>query len=130
MVPLVEHLRAAPGAVGLITSVSGILTKTGASLWSARPFAGGFRATDVTDVATERTGVLPLLPDATGPATVVGATVLYDGDAPSRAVAVVDVGGGRTVARSADASVVREMTEIDPVGRPVMVTAPGEFGPA
>lgn len=130
MVPLVERLRAAPGAVGLITSVSGVLTKTGGSLWSARPFAGGFRAADVSDLAAERTGVLSLLPDATGAATVVGATVVYDGDSPSRAVAIVDVDGGRTVARCADASIVREMTEVDPVGRPVVVTAPGEFGPA
>jgi acetyl-CoA C-acetyltransferase len=130
MVPLVERLRAAPDAVGLITSVSGILTKTGGSLWSARPFKGGFRSLDVTEVAAERTGVLTLLPDATGAGTIVGATVLYDGDAPSRAVAIVDVEGGRTVARAVDVSMVREMTEVDPVGRPVAVTAAGEFGPA
>ena len=116
------------GALGLITSVSGLLTKPGASLWStaepAEPVPGrrrdrrGARAT---------TAEVPLLPDATGPATVAGCTVLYQDGGPDRAVAIVDVEGGRTIAVCRDADVTGDMVSSDWVGRRVTVDAPGIF---
>jgi acetyl-CoA C-acetyltransferase len=127
LVPLVGRLRQQPAAIGLITSVSAILTKPGASLWSATPPAGGFRATDVTEEANARTEVLELLPDATGPATIVADTVVFAGAEPSRALAVLDVDGGRTIARCNDVSTASAMTESDWVGRAVRVIAPGVF---
>ncbi len=127
LVPLVGRLRDAPGDTGLITSVSAILTKPGASLWSASPPPGEFRATEVTKEAKARTKVLDLLPDATGPATIVANTVVFTGEEPSRAVAVLDVEGGRTVARSTDVGIASAMTGSDWVGRRVRVVAPGTF---
>jgi acetyl-CoA C-acetyltransferase len=126
LVPLVRRLRDRPGETGLITSVSAMLTKPGASLWSTDP-PTAFRSTDVTDEAKSRTEVLDLLPDATGPATIVAATVVFAGAEPSRAVAVLDVDGGRTVARAVDADVAAAMAESDWVGRSVRVVAPGTF---
>jgi acetyl-CoA C-acetyltransferase len=127
LVPLVGRLRAQPAATGLITSVSAILTKPGASLWSATPPAGGFRATDVTEEAKARTEVVDLLPDATGPATIVADTVVFERAEPSRVVAVLDVEGGRTIARCTDRGIASAMTESDWVGRAVRVTTPGVF---
>ena len=66
MVPLVRRLREAPGEIGLSTSVSGMITKPGASLWSTSPPVDGFRSFDVTEDAIARTEVRELLPDATG----------------------------------------------------------------
>jgi hypothetical protein len=106
--------------------VSAMLTKPGASLWSSDP-PNAFRSTDVTNEAKSRTEVLDLLPDATGPATIVAGTVVFAGPEPSRAVAVLDVDGGRTVARSTDADVASAMTESDWVGRAVRVVTPGTF---
>lgn len=126
LVPLVGRLRDQPGETGLITSVSAMLTKPGASLWSSAP-PTAFRATDVTNEAKSRTEVLDLLPDATGPATIVADTVVFVGAEPSRAVAVLDVDGGRTIARCTDADVVSAMTESDWVGRAVRVVTPGTF---
>jgi acetyl-CoA C-acetyltransferase len=126
LVPLVRRLRDGPGETGLITSVSAMLTKPGASLWSTEPPAA-FRSADVTNEAKSRTEVLDLLPDATGPATIVAGTVVFAGAEPSRAVAVLDVEGGRTVARCFDAEVASAMTESDWVGRAVPVVAPGTF---
>ena len=131
MVPLVRRLRDAPDERGLVTSVSGMITKPGASIWSAMPpGADGFRSFDVTAEATARTAVHALLPDAVGPAVVATHTVVYDGGEPARAVAVLDVDGGRTIARSGDADVVVDMTETDWVGRPVQVVGPGAFAAA
>jgi acetyl-CoA C-acetyltransferase len=129
LVALVRRLRAAPGERGLITSVSGLLTKPGASLWTTTAPAAGFRAFDVTADAEERTAVLPLLPDATGDATIAGHTVLFDRGLPSRAVTIVDVAGGRTVARCSQVDVATALSTEDWVGRPVRVTEPGVFAP-
>lgn len=126
LVPLARRLRDAPGEIGLITSVSAMLTKPGASLWSTEP-PTAFRSADVTDEAKSRTEVLELRADATGPATIVAATVVFAGAEPSRAVVVLDVEGGRTVARCMDADVASAMSQTDWVGRPVRVVAPGEF---
>jgi acetyl-CoA C-acetyltransferase len=128
MVPLVRRLRESPDARGLSTSVSGMITKPGASIWSVTPPTDdGFRRVDVTAAATARTAVHEQLPDAVGPAVVAAHTVVYDGGEPARAVAILDVEGGRTVARSGDADVVTAMTETDWVGLPVDIVAPGAF---
>jgi acetyl-CoA C-acetyltransferase len=128
LVALVEGLRATPGSVGLITSVSGFLTKPGASLWSTAEPDTGFCAFDVTDTATARTEVVPLLPDATGPATVVGHTVVFDRGEPSRAIAIVDVEGGRTIARCTDdGDLLRSMIRDDWIGRRVDMPSAGRF---
>ncbi len=51
--PFVRRLREDPDERGLTTSVSGMITKPGASIWSATPPSrGGFRSLDVTEVAT------------------------------------------------------------------------------
>lgn len=130
MVPFAGRLREQPEATGLITSVSGMLTKTGGSIWSATPPDEGFRSTDVSEAARAATAVLPLLPDAVGLGTIVGGTVLFVEGVPARAAAIVDVDGGRTIARCHDPSVAQAMTDSDWVGRKVEVIAPGEFAPA
>ncbi len=117
MVPLVRRLRESPGELGLSTSVSGMITKPGASLWSTTPPAESYRSADVTGEAVARTEVRELLPDATGPATVAAHTVVFDGGAPVCVVAILDIDGGRTVARSGDAAIASSMTEADWVGR-------------
>jgi acetyl-CoA C-acetyltransferase len=127
MVPLVRRLRDEPAEMGLVTSVSGVLTKAGGSTWSATPPAGAFHGVDVSAEAAASTVAHALLPDATGHATVVAPTVVHDGGVPARAVAVLAVEGGRTVARSDDAEIVGSMTESDWVGRSVRVVSPGAF---
>ena len=127
MVPFARQLRDRPDATGLVTSVSGMLTKPGGSTWSATPPPAPFRATDVSAAAEAATAVRPLLPDATGAGVIAGGTVLFGEGGPVRAIAVVTVDGGRTIARSTDAAVAASMAETDWIGRAVTVTAPGEF---
>jgi acetyl-CoA C-acetyltransferase len=127
MIPFARQLRERPDATGLVTSVSGMLTKPGGSTWSASPPTEQFRATDVTAAAEVATAIHPLVPDATGAATVVGGTVLFGEGEPARAIVVATVDGGRTIARSTDAAVAASMAETDWIGRSVTVTAPGEF---
>ncbi|WP_083418079.1 acetyl-CoA acetyltransferase [Pseudofrankia sp. BMG5.36] len=90
-------LRAAePGAHGLVTCVSGMVTKQAGLLWSASPPSTGFRAEDVSvDVRAAET-TLPLVdepPDGTGAGVVAGFTVACEQGAPVQALAVVTLGG-------------------------------------
>ena len=54
MAKMVQVLRDDPGSVGLVTSISGMITKHGASLWSTRPPEGRFEAADVSAEAAAR----------------------------------------------------------------------------
>ena len=96
---MADVLREDAGSVGLVTSVSGMLTKVGLGVWSTRPPGGGFRAVDVSAEVAAATAVRPVDPSLEGPATVVGATLVHDGGVPSQGVAVVEADDGvRTVA--------------------------------
>ena len=53
--------------------------------------------------------------------------VVFDGGEPARAVAILDVDGGRTVARSGDLELATSMTEVDWVGRTVRIVDAGSF---
>lgn len=123
---MVEVLRAEPGSTGLVTAVSGMLTKPAAGLWStARPEVP-FRHLDVSDAARAATATRPLDPDATGPATVVGATVVHERGVPARTVAVAELADGRrTVAVDRDADAAAARGDQDLVGGSITITAPG-----
>jgi acetyl-CoA C-acetyltransferase len=125
---LVQALRQQPGATGLVTAISGMMTKPGGSLWSTEPPSRPFAALDVTDAARADTVGCPLDPDATGPGRIVGATVVHDRGEPVRAVAVVDMPrGSRTVAVCAELDVARAMAAGDWGGRSVQVATAGRF---
>lgn len=113
MVAVVGRLRslAAEGrtARGLVTSISGMLTKPGAMTLrnatdhvgadgsmtrdsvtaGAGPASAPFEALDVTDEAIRRTAAVEVRADLAGPATVVGATVVPTFEGGHRVVAVV-----------------------------------------
>jgi acetyl-CoA C-acetyltransferase len=121
VVTLARQLREEPTALGLSTSVSGMLTKPGAGLWSATPPAAAFQHDDVTEAARMVTGTKPLAPDATGPGSIAGATVLHGADGPRATVAIVDLpDGSRTVAVGAVGAPVD-------AGDPVTLVAPGAY---
>jgi acetyl-CoA C-acetyltransferase len=118
LVKLTAGLRTDPGSVGLVTAVSGILTKQGVSLWSSRPPERDFRFFDVSEAAAREQAPLPLLERYDGPARVAGYTVLFEGERAARAVFVCDTGDGRrTLAASDDPALARLGTEQELCGR-------------
>jgi hypothetical protein len=58
---------------------------------------------------------------------VVGATVIPDRSGELTTVAIIEVSGVRTVAQSFDRSLGEVFLTTDPVGRVVVVDAPGSF---
>ena len=109
-VKMAQLLRQNPAETGLVTTVSGMLTKQGCALWSATPGAGDWACADVTERVRELSEVCELVADYQGEGTVAGYTVLYQGLEPWRAVAVFDLPGGqRTVAYSEDEQMLQQM---------------------
>jgi acetyl-CoA C-acetyltransferase len=109
-VRMAQLLREQPRELGLVTTVSGMLTKQGVAVWSAEPGAEGWGFDDVTEQVRQASDIRELVADYQGSATVAGYTVLYQGDQPWRAVAVFDLPGGeRTAAYSEDPDIIQAM---------------------
>ncbi|MFF7247195.1 hypothetical protein ACFZBU_25200 [Embleya sp. NPDC008237] len=110
--------RVRAGGDGLVTSVSGMVTKQAGALWSDRPPADGFRAIEIRAELPSR----PVDPDYAGPAEVVGCTVAFERGEPAIAIAVVEgTGGVRSVATSTHPDVLASMRTDTWVGRSVHV---------
>lgn len=110
-------LRDGKGRKGLVSSVSGVLTKQGFGLWSTEAPPGGFRTTDVSGAVGCEAAEKPVLSDYRGPARVAGFTVLHDRDQPPLAIAVADLeGGARALATSDDPAVIARFETEEFVG--------------
>ena len=115
-------------AKGLVTSVSGMLTKQGFGLWSNEASTKGFELADVTAQAQAESAVIELVNGINGVGKIVGYTVLFADDEPSRAVVVRDLKeGSRTVAYSTDAAVMDRMMSEELCGTVVDITSSNVF---
>jgi hypothetical protein len=131
---MAEVLRAGDGSggadrrIGLVSNLSGIFGKQACAVFSNVPGEGGYRYEDVTAAVAERDLPVPLAADYTGPATIVGYTVVFQAGAPTHAVAICDTPAGeRTVARSEDGALLAAMTREEFCGRTVRVARDGAF---
>jgi acetyl-CoA C-acetyltransferase len=119
---MVGQLRSAPGTTGLLTSISGMITKHGMALWSTAPPDGGFRFGDVSAAAEATTPVVELSVDHRGTAVVDGYTVAHDRGEPRYAAALATTADGRRcVVRGDDAGVAAEMAQDEWCGRVITV---------
>ncbi len=130
MVEVVARVRADPGALGLVTSVSGLLTKPGIGVWSARPDGHPPLVADLAGASEAVTGAVEVhetLEEYAGDATVVTYTVAFDGMDPVRTVALCrTVDGRRCVALSDDRGLAAHATVDELIGARVRV-AGGRF---
>ena len=98
---MAQRLRDDPAAMGLVSTVSGLLTKPGLALWSTQvpavPLVG-----DLADDARAATATLESVPDYVGAATVAASTVTYDGETPERVIVIGDTPDGRRCVAIAD----------------------------
>ncbi len=129
---VIPLLREDPGALGLVTTVSGLLTKPGLGVWSARPDGRPPLVADLCDGAGAATRVVEAvetLGGYEGPGTVATYTVTYEGLDPVRTVAVCDTGDRRRcVAISDDPAVAVQGCAEELIGAAVELTS-GSFVP-
>ena len=126
-VRMAQLLREQPEEVGLVTTVSGMLTKQGVALWSAKPSPAGWGFDDVTEEVRQATDVREIVADYDGEATVAGFTVLHHGAIRWRAIAVFDLPDGRrTAAYSEDPEIMDIMESRECCGETYRLAA-GQF---
>jgi acetyl-CoA C-acetyltransferase len=122
---VIDAVRARPGALGLVTTVSGLLTKPGIGVWSARPDGQPPLLADLAEEAESHTGVVDVVEtlDAyRGDATVATYTVTFDGLDPVRTVGVCDTAAGRRCAAvSEDAELAAHAVAHELIGARVRV---------
>jgi acetyl-CoA C-acetyltransferase len=127
---VVPLLRRDPGESGLVTTVSGMLSKPGLAVWSATPSNG--RPPLLADMGGAEAGntggeIVPVstIDGSHGPATVVSFTVTYDTSdppQPARTVIVADLADGcRTAATCEDAAIARAALTEGLIGQTVHV---------
>jgi acetyl-CoA C-acetyltransferase len=113
---------ARPGpARGLVTTVSGFLTKPGLAVWSTHPDGEPALVADLGSEAAAATEVVGVVEDYSGPGTLAAVTATYQGDEPDAAIAIVDIAAGdgrRAIARCGDPAVARVVGKAELVGRP------------
>lgn len=125
LVRMVHVLRGDPTTRGLVTNISGMLTKFGASVWSARPPEGRFAAVDVTREATDATDVVDVDPEYSGAARVATYTVAFEQGRPALGIIVGDTpAGARAVATTTAPGALADMTDTDWCGREVIIDGP------
>ena len=126
-VKMAQLLREQPAEVGLVTNVSGMLTKQACAIWSATPGSSAWAFRDVTEEVRQRSELCVLQAQYSGQGSVAGYTVLYQGDQPWRGVAVFDLPGGkRTVAYTEEASLIKQLLGDEQCGNSFSI-AEGQF---
>lgn len=122
-----QLLRVGRGRHGLVSSVSGVLTKQGFGLWSREKGRNGFVLRDVSDEVARASETVSIVDAAGGRGTIAGYTVLYERGKSPRGVAVVDVDGGRAVVQTEDPALVARMESVELCGTPVRLADSHSF---
>jgi acetyl-CoA C-acetyltransferase len=119
---MAQLIRRKRNSRGMVTTVSGIVTKHGFGVWGADPNPNGYQFVDVTDDVAKATDQREVVPEYTGPGQVAGYTVLHNRDGAWRGVVVVDLPDGRrTIACTEDVAVMSAMENGEYCGAPVSV---------
>jgi acetyl-CoA C-acetyltransferase len=132
LVRVAEKLREHPQASAYVSSISGMMTKYGASVWTGSAPSRPFCFADVSaEVASADPGVA-LLENAEGIASIVAYTINFGKDAqgeemPQRAIVVCDIDAHRAVAFSEEVDVMQRMMKEECCGKEIMLGNNGHF---
>ena len=118
--PFVARLRERPDDLGLVTAVSGMITKQGVAVWSATPPERPFASFDVSEEARAETATVEVDARYEGSAEVESSTVVHQGGVPWRAVVLARTPyGTRAVVRSDDPGVAASLVTDEWTGREI-----------
>jgi acetyl-CoA C-acetyltransferase len=121
---MIDRLRGQPDSLGLLSTVSGLLTKPGLAIWSASPPTPPALIADLGAAAEAATAGVDAVAEYHGPARVATYTVTYDGlDAGTVAVIADTPDGRRCIAVSSDTQLAHQSTTVDLIGSPIEVAA-------
>ena len=119
-VKMLEDIRSTPSKIGLVTGVSGMMTKQAFALWAKDPLIN-FTSKDVTSVAAaiERPKDISSLNEGTG--VIIGYTVLPKNhkEEEKSVMYIEDTNGDRKVLISYDKDTLKKMGEEEWVGKSI-----------
>ncbi len=119
---MVQVLRADDDSSGLVTNISGMLTKYGLSMWSCQPPVRPFEAIDITDVVADATTTVPFDALHVGEVRVITYTVACDRGQPVQGIVVGETTDGvRVLAQTDDQEMMNDMMAADWCGRQIAV---------
>jgi acetyl-CoA C-acetyltransferase len=119
---MVDRLRHHRGSLGLVTTVSGFLTKPGIAVYSTEPGARPLMVDDLAAQAVATTPVAAIAVDYRGPATIAAYTVSAERDGGRRVITFVDTPGGeRWIAFSDDPALAERAAREELIGTDVHV---------
>lgn len=124
-VAMVERVRRDCGSLGLVTTVSGLLTKPGLAVWSTAAPDGEPFVADLAADAVAATSTVESVPGYRGSAAIATYTVTYDDGEPARVIAIGDTPDGRRcVAVADDPDLATRGTHEDLIGTGMTVDGP------
>jgi acetyl-CoA C-acetyltransferase len=118
---MARRLREQPG-LGLVTTVSGMLTKPGLAVWSSEPDGQPPLVDDLASAATAATETIHVTRGHEGPAVMAACTVTYNGMEAKELVAILDTNDGvpsegvRVIAKSSDGDLMARAVSEELVG--------------
>ena len=114
-----QVLRENPKDLGLITSISGMISKQGVGVWSASPPEKPPQFLDISDEVKKKAEICEVEASYRGRATTVSSTMLYDREGkPEKAVCIADTENGkRTMAFSKNSEILSLLEGEDYLGR-------------
>ena len=116
-VQLFKKIRENKKNIGIITGVSGMMTKQSFALWSGEPNCQ-YEFKDVSLKASKKEIAKELSNKKDGNGKIIGYTVLNDKNSTKKAVIYVeDISGKRNIIRSYDNEVINKMENNEWVGR-------------
>jgi acetyl-CoA C-acetyltransferase len=122
-VVMAERLREESGSMGLVSTVSGLLTKPGLAVWSTQAPSRPVLVADLAVEAAAATATVEVIADYHGPARVATYTVTYAGLHPQTTVVIADTPRHRRcVAVSDDVRLAEQATRDELIGAPIDVS--------
>lgn len=120
---MAEILRTNPASTGLVTNVSGMLTKFGLTLWSCTPPAQPFRAVDISDAVEAATPTTAVDSHYRGVATTISYTVAHGKGGPEQGIVLGKTPDGQhCLATTTSAATMRDMVDNDWCAREITVS--------
>lgn len=99
---MAQRVRADQHDAGLVSAVSGLLTKPGLAVWSKTPHEDGPLIADLGEAVAAATATVESIVGYEGPATIATYTVTYDSQTPARVLAIADTPDDRRCVVVAD----------------------------
>ena len=116
---VLEKIRKDPAEIGLITGVSGLMTKQALAIWGKDPVID-FRSKDVTNEAAKIEKPVPMSSEKDGEGKVLGCTTLFEKNEGIKAVIYAeDSNLHRKVITSIDKDVINNLGEEEWVGKKI-----------